>query len=60
MIKKQLNSQKLTNGNVEVLEQLHGAQREGVMCGRLTTLAPITVTACGSWESSDSSSQGSR
>ena len=38
MIKKQLNSQKLTNGNVEVLEQLHGAQREGVMCGRLTTL----------------------
>ena len=38
MIKKQLNSQKLTNGKVEVLEQLHGTQREGVMCGRLTTL----------------------
>ena len=38
MIKKQLNSQKLTNSKVEVLEQLHGAQREGVMYGRLTTL----------------------
>ena len=29
---------RFTVGKVEVLEQLHGAQRGGVMCGRLTAL----------------------
>ena len=37
-LSKQLDSQKLTNGKIEVLEQLHGAQREGVMCRRHTAL----------------------
>ena len=37
-LSKQLDSQKLTNGKIEVLEKLHGAQREGVMGRRFITL----------------------
>ena len=36
---------RVTVGRVKVREQLNGGQREGVVCGRLTTLAPIAITA---------------